>query len=160
MLLPSHRRHSWICSYFELYSGLTSLASYSSAYTVRNPFLESLMRNSLAGVTSTYLRSFCTLVSTLPARPSCDLPLVVFRVFRACALLQPKSGALPIMMAPAWKCLPQSLRLNVLSLPPLPSRKRIKTFVLSGPNDFETCHDNSPYYSLRLNSKEKLCIYF
>src|SRR6218665_818896 len=35
---PSHRQHSNVCSYLRLYSGLTSLAPYSTVYTVQDPF--------------------------------------------------------------------------------------------------------------------------
>jgi len=50
----SYKWHSKICSYFRLCPRLASLAPYSIAHTVQT---FSLMRNRLAGVARTYLRS-------------------------------------------------------------------------------------------------------
>src|SRR5688572_26940513 len=68
----------------------------------------SLMRNCLVGVAPSYLRSFCTFVSSLPARAS-----------------------LRSSTPSAWNSLPQSLRLKlpVLALSPFQFHRRLKTFL-------------------------------
>ena len=68
----------------------------------------SLMRNCLAGTAPSYLRSLCTLVSSLPSRPSLRSSTRGLLVVPVCVLLRPTLGAL----------LELDRRLGTLSLSP------------------------------------------
>ena len=89
----------------------------------------SLMRNCLAGTAPSYLRSLCTLVSSLPSRPSLRSStrglLVVPRMRSATAHSRCFARVGPL----AWNSLPQSLRLELLVLSPPQFRRRLKTFL-------------------------------
>ena len=89
----------------------------------------SLMRNCLVGVAPSYLRSFCTFVSSLPARASLRSStnglMVVPRMRSATA----HSRCFARVGPSAWNSLPQSLRLELLALSPCQFRRRLKTFL-------------------------------
>lgn len=86
------------------------LAPYSTAHTVRNPFHCAQLSR---WVTSTHLRSFCTVVASLPERAS-------LRSSTCCLMVIPRNPrALPMLS--------HSLRQELLSLSTLQLRKRLST---------------------------------
>ena len=91
----------------------------------------SLMRNCIAGVAPAYLRSFCTLVSSIPSRVSlrsstCEL-LVVPRMRSATAHSRCFARVGPAI----WNSLPHCLRLELLALSPAQFRRRLKTYLFT-----------------------------
>jgi hypothetical protein len=88
-----------------------------------------LMRNCLTGSAPSYLKTFCTPVSSLPGRISLRSSahglLVVPRVRTATA----QSRSFAVVGPSSWNRLPQALRLDLLSLSPAQFRKRLKTFL-------------------------------
>src|SRR5688572_14864922 len=89
----------------------------------------SLMRNCLVGVAPSYLKSFCTFVSSLPAwaflRSSTRGLMVVPRMRSATA----HSRCFARVGPSVWNSLPQSLRLELLALSPCQLCRRLKTFL-------------------------------
>ena len=79
-----------------------------------------------------YLRSACTLVSSLPARASLRSSahglLIVPRMRSATA----QSKCFAYAGPSDWNCLPLSLRLELLAFSPSQFRRRLKTFLFAG----------------------------
>src|SRR5688572_11255598 len=71
----------------------------------------SLMCNCLVGMAPSYLRSFCTFVSSLPARTSLRSSSrgLILWLSHACALLRPTLGALSVLAHQLGTLFPQSL---------------------------------------------------
>jgi len=94
----------------------------------------SLMRNCLTGMAPSYLRSACTLVSSLPARASLRSSahglLIVPRMRSATA----QSKCFAYAGPSAWNSLPLSFRLELLALSPFQFRRRLKTLLFVGPS--------------------------
>ena len=92
----------------------------------------SLMRNCVVGVAPSYLRSLCTLVSSIPSRAclrsSAHGLMVVPRMRSATAY----SRSFACVGPSAWNSLPHSLRLQLLALSPSQFRRRLKTFLFPG----------------------------
>ena len=90
------------------------------------------MRNCLVGVAPSYLRSFCTFVSSIPSRASLRSStqglMVVPRMRSATA----HSRCFAYVGPSAWNSLPHSLLLELLALSPSQFRRRLKTFLFPG----------------------------
>jgi len=116
-----------ILGFIQMYF-IGSLSS-STAYTVQNPFPYAQM--SRLGDTW----DLSALWSPLYLQgPPCDLLLTVLWLFRSYALAMAQSIALPRLAPGLGYCLPQSLRLELLSLSPLQLQKRLQTFLFAGPS--------------------------
>src|SRR5688572_31998125 len=89
----------------------------------------SLMRNCLVGVAPSCLRSFCTFVSSLPARASLRSSARGLMVVPRMRSATDHSRCFARVRPSAWNSLPQYLRFELLALSPSQFRSRLKTLL-------------------------------